>query len=323
MSEPSNHLNAATLETYFDAGSVVAVHLASRPQCTLRIDPPAQHLELWTPADGPEPDVTALSHVSVSIEELDDGPWFVLTVDATGAHFEAYALIAAIVDDLSAGRAFHLATSRSIETYRDLLAGRGRLSEERTVGLIGELLVLEHLLIAAAEAPATTAWLGPESEEHDFVLPEIDAEVKTTLSERRSHIIGTETQLETSPSRPLWLVSIQLTRAGDAPEGFGLADVVARIRSTLTTTAADFAAHLRTEGWRAEDAELYRERYLLRTRPAAYPVDDHFPALTRRRIDHVVPQAELVGPVSYRVDVSSLTRATPPGALAGFVESDH
>jgi hypothetical protein len=321
-SDEPTHLTADTLETYFAAGSVVPVHVASSPPCTLRIVPPDERLELWTRVDGPEPDVTALSRVSVSTEELDDGPWFVLAVDARGAHFEAYSLLAAIIDDLSAGKPFHLATSRSLETYRDLLSGRGRLSEERTVGLIGELLVLEHLLDAAGETAATAAWLGPDAEEHDFVLSELDAEVKTTLTERRSHIIGTETQLQPSPARPLWLLSIQLTRGGDAADGFRLPDLVSRVRDRLSTTAEAFTAHLRSVGWRDRDAELYTERYMLRSRPAAYPVDDAFPAVTRHRIEQIVPRPEFVGPVSYRVDVTALKRETPPGALEDFVESD-
>lgn len=324
MTESADHLNARltaeTLETYFGAGNVVPLNLATSPPCTLRIDPPGDRIELWTRATGPEPDVDTLSRVSLSTEELDDGPWFVLTVDARDAHLEAYSLLAAVVDDLASGRPFHVAVARSLTSFRDLLAGRGRLSEERTLGLIGELLVLEHLLGVSGEATAVGAWLGPAAEEHDFVLADLDAEVKTTLSERRSHIIGSEMQLQTSPARPLWLVSIQLTRAGTAAGGFTLPDVIARVRARLTTSAGAVNAHLGTAGWRDADADLYRERYMPRTVPRAYHVDDSFPAVTRTRLDAVVPQAELVGPVSYRVDVSGLDAGVPPGVLGGFVE---
>jgi len=316
---PERHLTPETLEAYFASASSVVHQLAADPRRTLRIDPPEQTLELWTPAAGPEPDVTALSRVRIATEEMDDGPWFVLTVDARNAHFEAYSLIAAVDDDLAAGRPFHLAVSRSIATYRELLAGRGRISDERTVGLLGELLLLEHLVVGVGEDAALTAWLGPDAEEHDFVLAEVDAEVKTTLSESRRHVIGTEHQLQESPARDLWLVSIQLTRAGGAPDGFGLGDLVRRVRRRLETGREGFAAHLSRQGWRDTDADLYRDRYLYRTPPAAYRVDGGFPALTRARIDAVVPQAELVGGVSYRVDVTGLPSGTPPGVLAGFV----
>ncbi len=314
-----SHLTASTLQTYFAAGRVVVLAIATTPECMLRVDPPHRRIELWTPAVGPEPDVTAMSRVSLDVEERDDGPWFVLAVDARDAHFEAYTLLAAVIDDLEAGRPFHVATSRSFASYRDLLAGRDRLSEERATGLLGELLLLEHLILAQGEGPALSSWLGPEAEEHDFALPDLDAEVKTTLSETRRHVIGTEQQLASTPGRPLWLVSIQLTRAGDARQGFGLPDVLGRIRAQLGSGAAPFAAHLQSMGWRDHDLELYRERYLLRTAPAAYLVDEAFPAVTRARIESVVPQPESVSAVSYRLDVSGLTAGMPPGALSGFV----
>ncbi|RBY97954.1 PD-(D/E)XK motif protein [Blastococcus sp. TF02-8] len=313
------HLTAETLETYFGANVVVNLRLADEPECHLRIDPTVQRLQLWTPAAGPEPDVTAMDRVSVTTEQVDRGTWFVLEVDAEGSHYEAYSLIAAVVDDLTASRLLHVAMARSVESFKELLANRQRLSEEKTIGLIGELLLLESLIDQLGETSAVLAWVGPDSEEHDFVLADVDAEVKTTLSERRIHRIGTETQLQPSLGRPLWLVSIQLTRAGDAVDGFGLSDVVGRVRTRVQAQTDAFAGHLRSVGWRDSDADLYRERYLLRSRPAAYFVDDAFPALTRRRIDGVVPQPELVTTVSYRVDVSSLVPGSPPGALAQFV----
>lgn len=106
MSEPISHLTAETLDTFFRSGNVVTVRLASDPDCRLRIDPPGETLELWTPAVGPEPNVTTLSRLSVSTEEMGDGAWMVLSVDARDAHLEAYSLLASVVDDLRAGRPF-------------------------------------------------------------------------------------------------------------------------------------------------------------------------------------------------------------------------
>lgn len=125
-----SRLTAATLESYFATGMVVPVGLADVPPCTLRINAPADQLELWTPAEGPEPDVATLDRVGYYRAHADGADWFVLIVDARGAHFEAYSLIAAVVDDLVAGRPFYAATARSLAAYRDLLALRGRLSEE-------------------------------------------------------------------------------------------------------------------------------------------------------------------------------------------------
>jgi hypothetical protein len=314
-----SRLTAATLEAYFATRRVVPVRLADVPVCTLRINAPADQLELWTPAEGPEPDVVTLDRVAYQLAHVDNADWFVLTVDARGAHFEAYSLLAAVVDDLVAGRPFYAATARSLAAYRELLALRGRLSQEKTIGLLGELLVLEHLLQTADEATAVDAWVGPRAEEHDFVLPDLDAEVKTTLGERRNHLIGSEHQLQASQGRPLWLVSIQLTRAGAAAEGFALRDVIQRVSAMLTTTATTVAAHLRTLGWREGDADLYREKYILRSTPTAYLVEQSFPAITRSILEESLTRPELVGHVAYRVDVTDLDAEIPPGPLGAFV----
>jgi hypothetical protein len=314
-----SRLTAATLESYFATRRVVPVRLADVPACTLRINAPADQLELWTPAEGPEPDVATLDRVGYHRVHVDDADWFVLVVDARGAHFEAYSLIAAVVDDLVAGRPFYAATARSLAAYRDLLALRGRLSEEKVIGLLGELLVLEHLLQTTDEGTAVDAWVGPRSEEHDFVLPDLDAEVKTTLGERRSHLIGSEHQLQSSKARPLWLVSIQLTRGGAAAEGFALTDAVQRVLAMLTTTATTVAAHLRTLGWREGDADLYREKYIPRSTPTAYLVDQRFPAITRHILEKSLTRPELVGHVTYRVDVTDLDAGVPPAPMGAFV----
>ena len=298
------------------------IHLADMPPCTLRINPPADQLELWTPVDGPEPDLISLDRVSFSRAHADGAEWFVLVVDAHGAHFEAYSLIAAIVDDLVAGRPFYAATARSLASYRELLSLRGRLTEEKTIGLVGELLVLEHLLQQVDERIAVESWVGPLSEEHDFVLADFDAEVKSTLKERRIHVIGSESQLQPSYARPLWVVSIQLTRAGAGAEGFTLTDLVRRILATLTTTATTVGNHLKAQGWRDADAELYSERYAFRSKPKAYLVDQQFPAITRGVLEEILTRPELVGHISYSVDVTDLQAGKPPVPLGAFIYSE-
>ena len=322
--DPLNtRLTAATLEAYFTAANVVPVRLLDNPECTMRVDPTADRLELWTPLNGPEPDVRSLHRVTLRRERVADLEWHVLAVDARNAHVEGYSLIAAIVDDLGAGLPFYSATARSLAAYRELLLVRGRLSEEKVLGLIGELLVLEHLLGTIDEATAVDAWVGPQSEEHDFVLVDLDVEVKTTLNERRSHVIGSETQLQRSPGRPLWLLSIQLTRGGAASSGDTLGDVVARVSSMLTTGLTPTNTRLERIGWHAEEADLYPEKYLPRSRPKGYLVDERFPAITRSRLQRSIPSPELVGHVTYRVDVSDLDSGIPPDFLSEFVEDSE
>lgn len=318
----NGRLTAETLDAYFEAGLRVPIKVLEAPECILRIEPPENRLELWLHDDGSSCD-TDLARVEIDQEHADGHDWLRISIDVTDARLEGYGLLAAVVDDVVAGRSNAQAITRSIDSFRDLIARRPRMSEEAVVGLVGELLTLEHLVGTIGADPALTAWLGPESEEHDFVLSDVDIEVKSTTSEKRRHRIGTETQLQPTPGRSLWLVSIQVTGAGDASEGMRLGELVSRARQLFIGDERAFDMQLQRLGWRSQDAPMYRQGYVLRTTPAAYHVDDGFPAVTRTRIDSVVPRPELVGPVSYFVDVTSMARVKPPDALHGFVDEGN
>ncbi|OQQ26350.1 hypothetical protein A6411_18925 [Prescottella equi] len=242
-------------------------------------------------------------------------------VEAGDARYEGYSFIAAVVDAMKSGQTLAVATHGSVRTFKDLLAKRRGLTPEREQGLIGELLLLSHLLDTVGEHEAIQAWLGPQSEEHDFVLAACDAEVKTTVSEKRVHLINSATQLQPSPQRVLWLISIQLTKAGAAGDSTSLAMLVGAIRGRLGGGRERFLEYLVSLGWRDDDADLYQTRYMLRSRPAAYLVDEEFPAITQPRIDMVVPQPHFVGGISYRIDVSSLPASEPPQPLTEFVDA--
>ena len=313
-------LTAATLESYFSSETVIPIEITEDPRCVLRIDAPNDRLELWTPAHGPEPDVSRFHRVSHRKVRTDGKYWSVLAIDARAAHLEAYSLIAAVVDGLAEGLSFQAAINSSLAAYRELISLKGKLSEQKTIGLFGELLVFEHLLQTVGEGTAVDAWLGPLAEEHDFATALFDAEVKTTLSERRTHIIASEYQLEPTLSRPLWLISIQLTRAGAATEGLTLTELINRVRSNLENGRQLVDDHLHDLGWLEQDAALYHEKYMKRSEPAAYAVDSRFPAINREIIEAGVARADLVRDISYRVDVSDIDASRPPEPLSEFVD---
>jgi len=316
------HLTPETVEEYFRAGVPVAFTLSEKMGARLEIDPGHQQLRLVTPAFGAEPDVTSFERIFVERGPIKGSPgdWYRLSVNAAGMRYEAYVLIESIVGRLREGASFRRAVLESLAGLKGVLAARRRLTDEKEAGLIGELLVLEHLCGTHDEDTAMRAWLGPLSEEHDFALAEFDAEVKTTRSEGRVHRIGTETQLQPSAGRPLYLVSIQITLAGDAKEGFTLPDLAERIGRDLDKTRTDYDRHLQDVGYRAADSDLYPGRWQLRAQPRAYIVDDTFPAITGTLLEQHVPQSTLVSTVSYRVDVSHLPHVRIPAPLADFCE---
>lgn len=312
-------LTADTLDAYFRSAQEVSLRVLDDPESRLLVDGGSDRIELWTPRSGELPDVAGLQRLDVDVETMDDGEWFVLSADAAGARFEAYSVLASVVEDLAQGVSFTQAVNSSVSTYRELLANRARLSDEKQVGLVGELLVLRHLVEIVGEKAALAAWLGPGSEEHDFVLTDVDHEVKTTLAEQRRHVIGTETQLQRSGGRQLWLVSIQLTAGGTAVEAFGLNGLVDDIARRLDDGTA-FERALESVGYRNNDRDLYRSSYLLRSRPKAFLVDDDFPCITRQMLDRTVVDPARVGAVSYRVDLTGIEHGTPPPPIDQFVE---
>jgi hypothetical protein len=319
---PVEQLTPESLDTYFRS-NVATVHLLSRhPRTELRIDPGAETYELATPAVGAEPELTGLQLVTVDTVDGEDGRWFRLRIAARDLRYEAYGFIVSIVQGMRGGASFAAATAAALTNLRSIIAARQRLSTEQQLGLIGELLVVQRLLGHEAETDVIDWWLGPLAEQHDFAFPTVDVEVKTTTSERRSHLISGTGQLRPNPGRPLWLVSIQLTRAGGADRGVSLGGLVGQVRTHLAARRARFLEYLVGVGWRDADEDLYRDRYLLRSRPAAYPVDDSFPAITPERLAAAVPNSDLVSGVSYRVDVSNRIPADP-GAPIGVFLREH
>lgn len=325
MSDPGtgrNHLTPETVEDYFTAGVAAAFSISDKVDAVLEIDPSHQEIRLVSPAAGADPDVTAYERIAVERIGIvgKHGDWFRLVVDATRMYYEAYILIQSIVDQLESGASFRHAVSESLSGLKGLLAGRRRLSDEKEAGLIGELLVLGHAIEHSGEESALEAWLGPLSEEHDFGFDGFDAEIKTTRSEGRNHIIGSESQLQPAPGRPLYLVSIQITLAGAAAGGFTLSELIETTRGMLEDSRRTFDAALQRIGWADGDADMYRTKFQLRSKPRAFLVNPEFPAITGARLDQVVPQRGFISAVSYRVDVSHLHFKMLPAPFADFCE---
>ncbi|WP_167349952.1 PD-(D/E)XK motif protein [Pseudoclavibacter helvolus] len=314
------HLDPRTVEEYFRLGAKTAFELIRAPVVRMEIDPSQESIELTTPAVGANPEVASLERLSVARYWRGNSEWFRLRVDARNMHYESYALIEAVADTLRSGGSLRHAVSESLASFRDLLSSRGRLTDEKAVGLAGELLLLQHAIKSSGEKAAIESWLGPMGEEHDFCFRDFDVEVKTTRSESRTHVISSDTQLEPSPGRPLYLVSIQVTRAGSAVQSFTLPSLISDIDASLEDSKRTFHSAVEAAGWRDGDDDLYVLRYQLRSEPRAYLVDETFPAITSARLQEFIPSRINITSVSYRVNVSdrAFTRIGSP--LTRFCE---
>lgn len=315
----TSQLSAATLNALFDQGAATLQTVSADPECLLRVDPSALELSLLVRDDGTTPDLERYARVTVDRQDRDGEVWSVFTVPASEERYEAYGLLNSVVEAMRGGAAFAAAVNTALAHTRALLAARTLLTQEQQVGLVGELLAVRAMLGTAPAAEVLRWWIGPDGEQHDLALPGLDAEIKTTLADRRRHVISGAGQLTPNPGRPLWLVSIQITRADG---GFSLPGLVHEVRE-LTHRDHRLDAHLEGLGWQDDDAELYDAGYALRTVPAAYLVDERFPAVTADRLRRVVPRDDLVDLVTYRVDVTDLDTGRPGGPLAEFCTGER
>jgi len=317
------HLTAEDIETYYRGGMPARRKLADIPECLLIIDPEAERMTLRTPAreSGPLPDVSMFDRITCDVDQDygESETWFSLGIDTEGNRFEAYHVIADIVDLLVGGVAFRTAVTESLQSFKDILAKRQRLTEEQQVGLLGELTLLKHCVEELGAQQALDAWLGAQGEEHDFVFPTFDVEIKSTRSEARVHMINSVSQLEPSPGRPLYLLSVQFTAAGAARQGVTLADVISRLRDHLGLQHRRVLdSELASVGWRDEDEALYPRRWVLRSAPRAYLVDAGFPAITPAHLAEVLASPEHVVSVQYRLDVGQLADSPAPHPIDRF-----
>lgn len=317
-------LTPDSLAAYIDAGVPNEQRLADAPVCILGIDPPRGELTLRTPATDSDIDVSAYRMIRTDLfeEPGDETVWFRVTVEAEGIEYEAYSLLQSVVDQLQRGDDMERALHEALKAYRGLLSRAPRLSEDQEIGLFGELLALDRLIDGVGEEKALAAWLGPQSEEHDFVLEDLDVEVKTTRSERRTHVIHGIAQLTSTPGRQLHLMSVQVTRAGASTDGTTLPGLVARIRRRLRAGLTAFDDKLADLGWEDARADrLYTARLLLRSEPRFYLVDDDFPAITSAGLAGMLARPELVRGIDYRIDITDLDpEAEPPAEFTASTQ---
>lgn len=316
--DSSRHVPVGVVEDYLVQGLDGVLGVDGSPAGRLLIGPHHQTLAVQFPPGLRGPNVVEFENLSFDVITDEHGTWHQLAVQLDDNLDEVYALLCAILDRVQlSGQSFAEAIEESLDSLTGILAVRHSLTREKQVGLFGELWTL----LALAEAgggggAAMDSWRGPLGEEHDFGMSDADLEVKSTTGERREHWISTTTQLVPTGDRQLYLLSIQLTAAA-VDAGHTLPSLVASARSKLTTHVVRLDAVLARLGYRDRDADLYHSRWTLRTPPAFYQVGLQFPAVTQERLEAVVPSAERITDLRYRVDLTGLVPSPPLFALDG------
>lgn len=158
--------------------------------------------------------------------------------------------------------------------------GRRAMSRPVQVGLAGELLVLQRILVPVLGPQAIFNWSGPDSARHDFVVGPVHLEVKTTRGSRHEHEISRLDQLWAAEGDRLFVASVQLE---DVQGGhLTLAVLIDAISDAICGDSAavdDFLLKLVRLGW---DDEMRRSGELMTFNPrdfTLHEVDAGFPRL--------------------------------------------
>ncbi|MCX5382226.1 PD-(D/E)XK motif protein [Streptomyces sp. NBC_00083] len=313
--------------------SHVEAFLASQRATTLRLNgsrTPRVDYVVWETGDialhlqlGPRQRVPRSPLPLVRIEEIAQDGIRMARLRLTQRHLQRdfHDLLNAVADRVVAhDRTPDQAFNETVRAWSALLESPRALHADKRIGLLGELVVMNSLASTHGWEVAATAWRGTDHEEHDFGLPGFDIEVKSTVSERRTHVVHGLDQLTPTPGRPLWLTSVQFTRGGAA--GHTLSEAVRAVRTRIADAAPSalglFEHRITAFGW--SPAALDDERWALRSAPLVLTSDSHLPRLDRSLLDSLPPEVRgLVAIDSYRIDVTDLPPADdPPEALQAF-----
>lgn len=311
MPREIRHLSWERFEQLLQAGPPAVEVVAGQPKVEIFTDAGGSRIGVRTAATGAETPPSPLVEIDVSQRRVGDVDVVEVSTSNTALYRDFYAFACAVADRLQIdSMPAAAAVDSALEAWAALLQRLALLSDERQVGLTGELWLLRRLAAVRGWRTAAEAWKGSDAEEHDFSWTGADVEVKTTLSERRVHVIGSLTQLTPTGATPLFVLSLQLTGAG-AGSGESLTDAVQEVlesvRAETHATRRWLHQRLYDAGWRTEHAPHYRRRFVLRTAPTLVPVDDRCPAITPATLSFLRPdKLARLGQVVYRVDLTGL-----------------
>jgi hypothetical protein len=263
-------------------------------------------LHLLLPVDGPPPDhrLADLRGLRVRQQELAGQGAYVDLV-AGASHEEMFSpLCAAVLNCIvQQGRLPWDAVTSTVRAWQAAWKGAQSCMEKTVqVGLYGELLILEHIMLPALGPRAVLHWSGPDRERHDFVGERMHLEVKTTRRRRHEHEISRVDQLHAPEGRTLYLASVILEEsAAGAGTLATRIDAVSQLLGTAPAESDEFQAKLVQLGW---SDEMRRTGELMRFHHSdsiILTVDDGFPRLPP---GFVLPAGVVA--LRYTVDLANL-----------------
>lgn len=309
------HVPLSVFLRHVDETFPVSYGVKGKPLCRIEVRPTEKVIDLLVLGDLSLPDTTALRNLHFLQVAHGAENWNCLRISWSHTPIESYTFACLVIDHiLDQGESLATATAVALAGIRDLLRKESALTSEQEVGLLGELLVLDSLVEQFGTGDAMDAWIGVDSEEHDFGMLDRDFEVKTTRAEHRTHWISSTTQLMAISGRDLRLISIQVT-----PRSLGsaltLPDLVERIATKISDRSAQYWQKLEAVGYLKEDEELYQTKWALRTDIKEFEINSDFPKITPNELEKIGVNGTEVPEVRYRI---SLDGKTPAKSIIDF-----
>lgn len=170
---------------------------------------------------------------------------------------------------------------------------RNQHSESLIRGILGEIIVLERLIVTMPATEINTileAWRGPYDQGNDFIFDHLDIEVKTRSPSNASVKIASESQLDQTEGKGLELVIVTLEPSNG--EGQNMASIVRSVVTCIEDRLGDssiFYKALRQKNLGVLNMSLYD--YLRFKAEKMYRYDccqSYFPSLRRSEIPSTI-----------------------------------
>jgi hypothetical protein len=298
------------VSNHIDTGIPVDVVVRQDPRISFFADAGGVRIgvRLALQSDAPT-SVTNLAVILVQIIKIGDARYLEVSTNVRDLYRDFYLLLGELLNEIvTQGAEPATALKSALSRWQSLLRAAALLSDERQLGLFGELWTLDRIFRAAGPA-ALDAWVGPLRQDHDFRLAANEFEVKSTSATRRTHLINGIGQLTPSTNCSLYLVSLQFPLAGAS--GKTLSDLVANLEINLKSSSGAterFHQLLELVGFRSQDSQWYPTRRRLGGLPRIVPVVAGCPRLTRGALSDINPDyaPDRIIDAHYRIDVDAL-----------------
>lgn len=250
--------------------------------------------------------------IEVAVQAAGRGPVLAIWTTNEGLFRPFFSLLLEISDAVQLERVHPREAVRlAIQRFASVIEKGASLSIERAIGLWGELETLARILSRNGSS-FLGCWQGWRADRHDFRLPKLELEVKSTLGAEPIHVIHGLHQLQPSSGHTLYLLSLQLIRT---ESGYTLDDQIARVKELLASDAAALSKFeeaissiCTSNGLSISKLSTSSGRLKLRCAPRLITLDEAVPTLTAENLTTLISPIALgrLTEVHYRINCAGL-----------------